>query len=714
MRKFTLKIIFHLLIGISFGSKAQWLVTSPDGKIRATIQLNGSGELSYVVDFIENSTIHPIVLSSNIGVNRNDCDFRNNLTFSSLSTASVNEDYTMVTGKRLNLHNEGNELTLTFTKCNILFNVIFRAYNDGVAFRYNFPETSTNTYTVTDETSQIKVSTNGKAWLQRNTGWLPAYEDRVQEYNIGENAPEGFGWVFPALLNPNNFWVMITETDLNKDYFASHISPYPVNGLYSFIKPFIGDGSNDSNNASFQTPMKTPWRVVMIGKTAKEIVESSLMNHLSSPSTVSDVSWIKPGMSTWSWWSGFQSCRDFNKMTPFIDLASNLGMPYFLIDTEWNLMTNATIPDLVTYANNKNVKLWLWYNSKSNVNIGDYPDNYPPRGILNDRNGRRAEFHKIKNWGIVGIKVDFFLSDKQASIQYYLDILQDAAEYGLMVNFHGATIPRGWQRTYPHLLTVEAVKGDEAMLFDGSYKWDSPVNNVNLAFTRNVIGSMDYTPGLVSYKYYEDDFDHNSTISHELALVSLFESGMVHLCDYHTKYTALPAIPKDILGKMPTAWDETRFIEGTPNDYVVLARRKGVNWYISGINGKSTSKSITLNTSFMNAGEYTQQSILDGATKANIITSEISYQTGTTIPVTMSPYGGFTIVMKAKCLTEYYYTENLNSELANPVVARQIVLTSILNPPAKATFSANLNIRMNPPFEVKQGSVFKAEIGGCQ
>jgi alpha-glucosidase len=715
MKFFFNTLLIQTFLLMPFLTKSQWFVDSPDGKIKTTILLNAVGELSYTVDYLENSTIHSIVLDSKLGLNRNDCDFRNGLIFNTLSTTTIHENYTMLTGKKLKLQNEANELTLTFSKCNVLFNVIFRAYNDGIAFRYHFPETSTNTYTVTAETSQIKVSTNGKAWLQRNTTDYPPYEERVEEYNIGDNAPVGVGWTFPALLNPNNFWVMISESDLNKDYFASHLSAFPTNGVYSFAKPYIGDGVNYSDNAIFQTPMKTPWRVIIIGKTAKTIVESDLVHHLGSPSLISDASWIKPGVSTWSWWSGFQSSTDFNKMTPFIDLASNLGLPYFLVDASWNEMTNGTIPNLVTYANNKNVKIWLWYNSGGSHNAGSYAGNIQPRDKMDNASVRRAEFQKIKNWGVVGVKIDFFLSDKQDMIKYYLDILQDAADYGLMVNFHGSTIPRGWQRTYPNLMSMEAVKGAEAILFDNSYRNDSPLNNVNLAFTRNVIGSMDYTPGIVSYKYYDEDLLHNSTVSHELALVSLFESGIVHLCDYYSKYAALPATVKEVLGKMPTAWDETQFIEGSPNNHIVLARRKGNDWYISGINGKNTPKSISLNTNFMANGEYALQSIADGSNPADLAISTINYQTGNSIPINMAAYGGFTVVLKAKCLNELYYTENINSLLMNPIVAKKIIITnSILTPPANAIFSANQSININPPFEVKKNSVFKAEIGGCQ
>jgi len=284
--------LFAVIFLSSFCVKSQWQVTSPNGKIRATIQLNGLGEPTYSVDFIENTTSN-VISSSHLGLNRNDCDFRNDLTFSSFSSSVINENYAMVTGKQLSLQNNANEITLSFTKCNIIFNIIFRAYNDGVTFRYQFPETSATTYYIFEENSSVKVATNGKAWLQKNIENTPANENLCTEVNIGESSPDFSGWCLPALLNPNNFWVMITEADLNKDYFGSHIASSAPDGEYKFEKPVYSDGNSYNNYASFSTPMNSPWRVVMIGNSVKTIVESNLVSHVSSPSTISNTSWIK-------------------------------------------------------------------------------------------------------------------------------------------------------------------------------------------------------------------------------------------------------------------------------------------------------------------------------------------------------------------------------------------------------------------------------------
>lgn len=708
MRNSTYITTFIFFVLCFFKLQAQWQVASPNGKLLTTIQLNGSGEASYKVDFVENTSTN-IVTSSYLGLQRNDCDFRSGLSFNSLITSTINENYEMVTGKQLSLQNQANELTLSFTKCNVIFNIIFRAYNDGIAFRYSFPQTSGSTFVVANEYSTVKVSTNGKAWMQKNVELMPANESIITEVNIGESSPDFTGWCLPALLNPNNFWVMITEADLDRNFFGSHIAQNAPNGEYKFEKPVSNDGTPHSNNASFSTPMKTPWRVVMIGNTVKTIVESNLVSHLSSPSTITNTSWIKPAMSAWSWWSGWDSSQYPHKMRPHIDLASDYGYPYFAIDSNWDSISEADFTEFRQYAQSKNVKLWIYYNSAGPHNSIDY---FRPRDKIHTHALRQAEFQKLVNWGVAGIKVDFFQSDKQELIKLYLDILEDAAAYGLMVNFHGSTVPRGWQRTYPNLLTMEAVRGNEYMLI--SYGEDVPEHKVNLVFTRNVIGSMDATPGVVSYDYHGDPLPHLSTTSHQLALVSLYESGVVYLCDFHTKYRALPTMVQGVLSKMPTTWDETKFIEGSPNDYVVLARRKGNDWYISGINGKNTARNLNINTSFAAQGDYIKQTIADGATQADLALSEQTYQTGNQISVNMAAYGGFTVILKEKCLFTKNITQNFNTDIATPFVGKNIISTSQLTPTAKISFLGEKSVMLNQGFKTQQGAVFKAEIGGCQ
>lgn len=708
-----------ILLLISFfsivSSHAQWSLYSPNGKIQVVIQLNQQGSLSYLVNYIDGATSSIVVQESRLGISRHNCDYTQNITFVSQSSTSINEPYSMSTGKKLQLQNHANELSLQFTKCNVPMNIIFRAYDEGVAFRYSFSAIPENEYNIiTSELSQVKLATNGKAWMQQNSIYTPAHEEQVKEYNIAEAAPDYSGWTFPALFNSNNFWVMITESDLNKKYFASHLGPYPNDGIYSFAQPVQADGNSTINMAAFYGPMQTPWRVINIGKTAGDIVESNLVHHLSSPSVIANTSWIKPGISSWSWWSNFDSPKDYQTMIPYIDFSSTNNIPYFLVDAFWNQMGNGSITDLVNYATNKNVKLWLWYNSGGPHNNSTYAASTQPRDLMDNQSTRRAEFQKIKNWGVVGVKIDFFLSDKQEIIKLYLDILQDAADYGLMVNFHGNTLPRGWQRTYPNLVTTEAVKGAESIFFDTNYANYAPSHNVNLVFTRNVVSSMDYTPGNISYTYWGNTLNHLTTASHELALIGLFESGIVHLCNSYNNYQALSPLALSMISTIPTAWDETKFVEGIPNNYVILARRKGKNWYISGINGLGSAKSITLNPDFISAGDYTQQLLSDGGSPADINATSTIYQSNTPININMAAYGGFSLILKEKCLNELLYTQNVSQVITPAIVAKQIVVNNTITSTGNIVFSANNSILFTPPFQSQSNSVMKAEIGGCQ
>ena len=307
----------------------------------------------------------------------------------------------------------------------------------------------------------------------------------------------------------------------------------------------------------------------------------------------------------------------------------------------------------------------------------------------------------------MGIKVDFFMSDKQESIKLYFDILSDAADYQLMVLMHGCTIPQGWQRRFPNLLSSEAVQGAEMLLFKEEFRSTSPPHNVNLVFTRNVIGSVDYTPGVLSI----DRVFHNTTSAHELALLSVLETGFTTLSDRVASYLALPAIAKNIISNMPVSWDETKFIEGLPEDYVVLARRKGSTWYVSGINGKNSARSITINPTFL-SGSYEKQTLLDGVDARQISVSQEIYQSGNQISVNMLPYGGFTLVFQSKCLNILTLVNTINSTVS-PYKAQQIDATNQLTLGANVIYSANKAVLLNAGFSAQTGSIFKAEIGGC-
>jgi hypothetical protein len=289
---------------------------------------------------------------------------------------------------------------------------------------------------------------------------------------------------------------------------------------------------------------------------------------------------------------------------------------------------------VLRYAKQKSVGVLLWYNSGGRHNIVTEK----PRDTLTYPEVRRYELDLLKKWGVKGIKVDFFQSDKQDVISLYHGILKDAADAKIMINFHGCTLPRGWERTWPHLMSMEAVRGEECYIFDSKYPEQAPIQSTVLPFTRNVVGPMDYTP--VSFS--NNRYPRRTTAAHELALSVVFESGWLHFADKAESYVNLPPAPKEFLKRVPVAWDDTRFVAGEPGEFVILARRKGDTWYLAGINGvnKPREERIRLG-SWLSEGQHQLLRIADGADQNSFSTDTVTIEKGQEIPVKFSPYGGF-------------------------------------------------------------------------
>lgn len=622
-------------------SAAQWSVASPDQNVSITVTQNSDGALTYTVNHASVEVIHP----SRLGIVRDDQTFADQLIFDSATPQiTIDETYEMLIGRRSSLRNHANEIALNFHNANnAQLQIILRAYDDGVAFRYFFPETDSTPHTVTEELTSFKIATDGQMWSQpydQVTAWSsPAYERYfTNAAPVGTRASfiDGTGWAFPALFHADQRWILISEADLGGNYFGAHLGPRPSEGEYEIDMPLedeaLGIGSVEPTST---LPWLTPWRMIIVGETPATILESSLVYHLSAPSRIADTSWIQAGRASWSWWSDHNSPQNYESLAHFVDLAAEMGWEYSLVDANWDRMQGGNLEQLVEYANQQGVGLLLWYNSGGAHNAVTEA----PRDLMFEREIRRAEFERISALGIRGVKVDFFQSDQPYMIQLYLDILADAADYHLLVNFHGSTIPRGWSRTYPNLMTMEAVRGAESYTFDQTYSRNAPVQNTILPFTRNVVGPMDYTPVT-----FTDELEpHFTTNAHELALSIVFDSGITHLADSVEAYENLPDEPAAFLRDLPTAWDETLYLAGEPGSYVIIARRSGDRWYIGGINGQENAQEITLNFAFLNGSIYATQLIQDGADRLSFDVQAGDTQTRLTI--TMQPYGGFVITL---------------------------------------------------------------------
>ena len=386
---------------------------------------------------------------------------------------------------------------------------------------------------------------------------------------------------YPALISaPGGVWTLLTEAGRGAGHLRAR------------------DGALRATEAARGT-----WRLAVIGGLG-DVVGSSLPLALARPSRIRDTSWIRPGRVAWSWWSDSTSPRRLETQREYVDAAAARGWEYVLVDEGWE---PAWMPELVRYAADRGVRVLLWTHWRE----------------LRDPRRRARLLDRWAGWGVAGVKADFLQSDRPRRIAVYDAIARAAARRRLVVDFHGCTLPRGIQRTWPNVLTMEAVLGAE-------YAKAGPVaaaHDVDLVFTRNAVGSMDYTPALTA---------SGSTAGHQLALAVAFESGLQHLADRPAAYAANPAADA-ALRVLPVAWDDTRLLDGAPGSHAVLARRSGQEWWVAGIHaGAAADRTVALD--FLEPGRAYRATITgDGPTAEATVTAADRL----TVPVAAD--GGFTI-----------------------------------------------------------------------
>lgn len=620
-------------------------VPSPGRSVVAAVRLRPaeSGRLEYKVE----CAAEEAVPYSPLGIVRADQEFARDLKLlEATKPREVGETYTMPHGKRRVCRDHYSESILKLRNASgAMLELVVRAYDDGVAFRYRFPEESDKTYTVTKELTGFQLPAEGKAWLHpydKATKYSPAYETYYSDgVPVGTPSPNEEGWAFPVLFRnaDASCWGLITEAATDGTYCGCRLEQNAADGLYPIRFPDEAEGNYTGQvNPSSNLPWATPWRVIMLGESLGAIVESTLVENLNPPSIVEDASWIKPGRTSWSWLFDHDSPQDHDKLRRWIDLAAEMGWEYSLIDANWTIMKNGTIHDLVAYANEKGVGLLLWYNSGGPHNAVTEK----PRGTMQLRDVCRFELALLKKWGIKGVKVDFFQSDKQNIMQLYHDILRDAADFQIMVNFHGCTLPRGWSRTYPHLMSMEAVKGEECYSFDRQYPRMALAYNTIIPFTRNVVGPMDYTPVM----FRDNVYPHLTTYAHELAQAVVYESGWTHFADGVEPYLELPDAPRQFLKDVPAAWDDTKFLEGYPGKYIALARRKDDQWFIGSLSGEETPRELDFDLTFLGSAEHQATIITDGSQPRTFASSTRTVTAADRLQLTIQKYGGFVVQLK--------------------------------------------------------------------
>ncbi len=614
-------------------------LSSPNGEL--TVRLFQQNDITYY-DIQRSSKT--VLEASELGVQRSDADmYKKWKLIESAEARTKTENYSLMVGKQRTISKQYRERKWVFSDENYNgIEVIFRVFDDGVAFRYHFSYLDNTKETVfTDEHTTFNLPENGVAWLQPYdsvTKFSPAYERYFENaLPIAQKSKHTEGWVFPALFHAQESWTLITESDLGKNYCGMHLQTNAENGIYRLRFPEKGEAMEDIRQLPTTNTVEwfSPWRVIITAKTLGDVMSSTLTTDVARPAPKQDFSWVKPGRASWSWWSDWDSPKDTAKLKKFVNMAVNMGWEYSLVDANWNMIKKGGLDSVIAIANKKKVGIWLWYNSGGAHN----EVTEAPRDLMWDKSKRRAEFERIAKLGVKGVKIDFFQSDKQFVIQQYLEILDDAADFKIMVNFHGCTIPRGWQRTYPHLVSMEAVKGAENYHFDPTYPDRAPANNTILAATRNVIGSMDYTPvTLTDVKY-----PRKTTLTHELALAIVFESGVQHIADKPESYALLPEV-LNYLKTIPSVWDEIKYLGGMPGKDMVLARRSGKTWYIAGINGENKAKELEINLLSLKLTSPSNAMMIGDIKDRNDI-SVSKKELNSTLKIQFAPYGGFVAVV---------------------------------------------------------------------
>ncbi len=655
MKKSLLLVFFLSCIFNAPDSFSQnYLLNSPDDQVQFELQV--ADEIQYSV-FYQGQTI---LDWSTFELKFDQAPlFGKDVSVVEIQNLQINETWNPVAGQYAEVLNHCNQMTFNiqenrFPKREIVFTV--RAYNDGIAFRYTIPESwkrfipnyeQRSWILLAEERTEFTFDRDHIAWVADYGSYATHQESEFNPVDIS-GISSGAIIGLPLLVKINDeVYAAITEADLT-DWAGMYLRKHNT-----------GDTDNEFSLISDLSPLKdnsgrvkiipgtsSPWRVLMIGSSSAKLIESQIINNLNDPCALEDPSWIQPGISAWDhWWSG-EVQMDTRTIKQYIQLASDMGWEYMLIDWhwygppfitegEWRADPEADIttvnpavdmPEVLDFAKKRNVKLILW--------------------LLWDHVDRQMEeaFPLYEKWGIAGVKIDFMARDDQEMVQWYHQVVKKAAEHHLVVDFHGAYKPTGWSRTYPNLLTREGVLGNEYS------KWSSritPEHNVTLPFTRMLAGPMDYTPGAF-LNVTPENFRNGSpaevmnTRAHQLAMFTVYFSPYTVACDHPDHYQNQPGI--EFLKQVPTTWDDTRVLAGEVGEYIVMARKKHERWYLGGMNN-SEGRKLMIKLDFLPAGNYTLHFFRDAA-DSNVQPQKMDIgkkkvEAGQEYFIEMSPGGGF-------------------------------------------------------------------------
>ena len=623
-------------------------VNGPDGKLQLTVSCpSANGEVSYAVTYNGKQMLE----SSPLGMETNVGDFYRGLQLKEHKVTALDTVYEQSRIKASRIHYWANELLCSFVNGegkNV--QITFRVSNNDVAFRYTLPrEQGKGSVTVNSERTGFRFPSQTTTFLCPQSdamiGWKrtkPSYEEEYKaDAPMNERSGYGHGYTFPCLFKVgDDGWVLLSETGVDSRYCGSRLSDWD-NGVYRIAFPMPEENNgNGTVSPAFSLPGSTPWRAVTVGETLKPIVETTVPWDVVEPryTTTHD---YKPGRGTWSWILWQDGSINYDDQVRYVDLAAAMGYEYVLIDNWWdNNIGRDRMEQFIKYARSKGVEVFLWYSSSGYWNdIEQSPVNRMDNSIA-----RKQEMRWLQSLGVKGIKVDFFGGDKQETLRLYEEILSDADDHGLMVIFHGCTLPRGWERMYPNYVGSEAVLASENLVFSQHFCDNEAFNATLHPFIRNAVGCMEFG-GVFLNKRLNRSNDggtiRRTTDIFQLATAVLFQNPIQNFALAPNNLTDAPQICLDFMKQVPTTWDETRFIDGYPGRYIVLARRHGNTWYIAAVNATAEPLKLKLDLPVLAGQEvslYSDDKKMQPQLKLQKIKTDGSLQ------LTVQPQGGAVIV----------------------------------------------------------------------
>lgn len=586
------------ILGISTLAAQDVVVKGPDEKLQLAVFVQNETKPCYSVSYNGKTMLE----KSPLGMNTNIGDFTKNLKLTGHSVDKIDTVYQQTRIKVSNVHYRANELTCHLeNEQGQKLGVVFRVSDNDVAFRYTLPHQGGKaSVTVKEEQTGFRFPEQTTTFLCPQSdamiGWKrtkPSYEEEYKaDALMSDRSQYGHGYTFPCLFRiGNDGWVLVSETGVDSRYCGSRLSDVSEGNLYTVAFPMAEENNGNGTVApAFALPSATPWRTITVGDHLKPIVETTVPWDVVSPlyETKHD---YRFGRGTWSWILWQDGSINYDDQVRYIDFASAMGYEYALIDNWWDTrIGHQRMKSLVEYARDKGVELFLWYSSSGYWNdIEQGPVNRMDNAII-----RKREMKWLQSLGVKGIKVDFFGGDKQETMRLYEDILSDADDHGLMVIFHGCTLPRGWERMYPNYVGSEAVLASENMVFNQHFCDEEAFNTCLHPFIRNTVGSMEFGGCFLNKRLNRNNdggTTRRTTDVFQLATTVLLQNPVQNFALAPNNLKDVPAVCMDFMKRVPTTWDETRFVDGYPGKYVVLARRQGDTWYLAAVNaGKEPLK----------------------------------------------------------------------------------------------------------------------------